>query len=149
MNAVPTNMLEDEQIRGIQPVARPFKLTDGRGLYLLVMPNGSRYWHYKYRLDGKQKTLALGVYPKVSIDAARTGRDEARTILANGGDPMAAKREAVKQKGTEKVALPTFRLSMAGDAITIQTRDETLKLTPEQTVAVRSFLIATPSEAKP
>lgn len=140
-------MLKAEQIRAIQPIARPFKLTDGRGLYLLVMPNGSKYWQYRYRFDGKQKTLALGVYPKISIETARAGRDEARRILANGGDPMEAKREAKQRR--EKVSIsPAFQLLMTGDALTIETYGETLTLTPEQTAAVRAFLIANPNEVK-
>lgn len=141
-------MLKTEQIRAIQPIARPFKLTDGRGLYLLVMPNGSKYWQYRYRFDGKQKTLTLGVYPKISLEAARAGRDEARRILANGGDPMEAKREAIKQRRAKVSIPPAFQLLMAGDALTIQAYGETLTLTPEQTVAVRAFLIVTPSEVK-
>lgn len=143
---VPTNMLKAEQIRAIQPIGRAFKLTDGLGLYMLIMPNGSKYWHYRYGLGGKQKTLALGVYPKISLETARAGRDKARRILANGGDPMEAKREAVKQKRAKVSIPPAFQLSMTSDALTIQAYGETLTLTPEQTAAVRTFLIATPSE---
>ncbi|MEQ1525618.1 MAG: Arm DNA-binding domain-containing protein [Gallionella sp.] len=143
---MPTNILKYEQIRAIQPSVRPFKLTDGRGLYLLVMPNGSKYWQLAYRFTRKQKTLSLGVYPKISLEAARAGRDEARRILANGGNPMEAKRAAIKLKREKVNVPPAFQLSMRGDALTIQTKGETLMLTTEQTAAIRSFLIATPSE---
>jgi transposase-like protein len=68
------------------------KIFDGRGLYLLVMPNGGRYWRYNYRFDGKLKTLALGVHPDVSLDKARARQQVARTLLADGVDPSARKR---------------------------------------------------------
>ena len=68
------------------------KIFDGRGLYLLVMPNGGRYWRYNYRFDGKLKTLSLGVYPDVSLDKARARHQVARTLLAEGVDPSARKR---------------------------------------------------------
>lgn len=56
-------------------------------MHLLVHPNGSKYWRMQYRFDGKQKMLALGVYPDISLADARTRRDEARKLLANGIDP--------------------------------------------------------------
>jgi hypothetical protein len=68
------------------------KIFDGRGLYLLLMPNGGRYWRYNYRFDGKLKTLALGVHPDVSLDKARARHQVARTLLADGVDPSARKR---------------------------------------------------------
>jgi len=68
------------------------KIFDGRGLYLLVMPNGSRYWRYNYRFDGKLKTLALGVHPDVPLEKARARHQVARTMLAEGIDPSARKR---------------------------------------------------------
>lgn len=58
--------------------AKPYKLGDGGGMYLEIMPNGSKYWRLKYRLNGKEKRLALGVYPDVTIAEAREGRDKAR-----------------------------------------------------------------------
>jgi integrase len=71
--------------------------TDGRGMYLLVMPSG-KYWRMNYRFDGKQKTLALGVYPDVSLLKARARRDKARELLADGIDPGEAKKEAQAEK---------------------------------------------------
>jgi transposase InsO family protein len=69
-----------------KPTDKQYKLTDGSG-HLLVHPNGSRYWRLQYRFGGKQKMLALGVYPDVSFADARARRDEARKLLANGIDP--------------------------------------------------------------
>ncbi|HTC53355.1 MAG TPA: integrase arm-type DNA-binding domain-containing protein, partial [Steroidobacteraceae bacterium] len=74
---------------------RPYKLSDGRGLYLLVNPNGSRLWRFRYRLAGVEKLLSLGNYPDTSLQKARMKRDAARTLLADGGDPS-AKRKAEK-----------------------------------------------------
>lgn len=70
------------------------KLADDRGLYLLVTASGSKLWRLKYRIDGKEKKLALGSYPEVSLKEARTRRDTARTSAEAGTDPAAAKREA-------------------------------------------------------
>lgn len=85
-------MLTDSQIRNARPSGTPFKLFDARGLYLHVMPNGGRYWRFKYRFCGKEKVLALGVYPDVPLARARTRHQAAREILAQGSDPAAAKR---------------------------------------------------------
>lgn len=75
------------------------KHTDGFGMYLLVMASG-KYWRMNYRIDGKQKTLALGVYPDVSLAKARQRRDKAREQLADGIDPGAAKQEAKQARAT-------------------------------------------------
>ena len=72
---------------------KPQKLTDGGGMYLLVQPNGAKYWRLNYRFAGKRKTLALGVYPDISLVDARDRREVSRKQLANGIDPSAAKQE--------------------------------------------------------
>ncbi|GAA0442812.1 hypothetical protein GCM10009095_07970 [Sphingomonas molluscorum] len=71
---------------------KAYKLNDADGLYLLVTPQGGRYWRLNYRLSGRYKTLALGVYPKVSLADAREARDRARSALAAGEDPFARKK---------------------------------------------------------
>jgi hypothetical protein len=58
-------------VSNAKPRAKPYKLSDERGLYLLVTPKGQRYWRFKYRFDGKEKTLAFGVFPDVSLADAR------------------------------------------------------------------------------
>jgi len=62
-------MLKVCTVKQAKPQGKPFKLSDGKGLYLLVHPNGSKYWRIDYRFAGKRKTLALGVYPEVSLTA--------------------------------------------------------------------------------
>ncbi len=79
--------LSDTAVRNAKPTAKPYKLTDDKGLFLLIHPNGSKYWRQKYRFDGKEKTLAHGVYPDVGLKEARARRDESRKLLAAGIDP--------------------------------------------------------------
>ena len=74
-------------VRAAKPGAKPVKLSDSGGLYLLVQPHGSKLWRLAYRFNGKQKTLAFGVYPTVSLADARNYRDEAKKLLARSIDP--------------------------------------------------------------
>lgn len=83
------------------------KHTDGQGMYLHVLPAG-KYWRMAYRMGGKQKTLALGVYPEVSLAKARKRREEARELLAEGLDPSAAKQSAEQAQLAE--AANTFEV---------------------------------------
>ncbi|WP_195606483.1 tyrosine-type recombinase/integrase [Klebsiella oxytoca] len=76
-----------------KPREKAYKLADGAGLYLEVVPSGSRYWRMKYRFNGKEKRMAFGVYPAVSLAQARALRDEAKKKLAEGIDPSFAKKE--------------------------------------------------------
>ena len=95
-------MLTDAQIRSPRRAQKPWKVADGGGLHLLVAPNGGRYWRYSYRFNGKQKTLALGVYPDVTLAMARTRHQHARQHLADGIGP-GAERET-SEKNFEAVA---------------------------------------------
>ncbi|WP_102959408.1 tyrosine-type recombinase/integrase [Mangrovicella endophytica] len=79
--------LSDLQIRALKPSDRPRKHSDGGGLHLLVSPNGSKLWRLAYRFDGKQKLLAFGAYPIVSLSDARARRDDAKTLLKRNVDP--------------------------------------------------------------
>ncbi|MCZ0120898.1 integrase family protein [Escherichia coli] len=97
------NVLSPKQIENAKPKTNDYKLTDGGSLYLLVRKTGGKYWRMNYRFDGKQVTLALGVYPDVSLATARKRRDEARQLLADGRDP----REAKKPKKEDPIS-PTF-----------------------------------------
>ena len=93
--------LTDPKVKQAMPKQRDYKLSDEKGLYLLVKKNGSKYWRYKYRFAGKEKLLALGVYPEISLKKARGDRDEARIVLKNGIDPS-DKRRAEKIAGVEQ-----------------------------------------------
>ncbi|QSA97511.1 integrase arm-type DNA-binding domain-containing protein [Methylococcus sp. EFPC2] len=96
-------MLQDIEARKAKPAEKPYKLTDERGLYLLVNPNGGKLWRMNYRHWGKQKTLSFGIYPDVSLAVARTRRDEARQLLAQDIDPGVQKK-AAKTAGAERAA---------------------------------------------
>ncbi|HHC1366713.1 TPA: tyrosine-type recombinase/integrase [Klebsiella pneumoniae] len=85
--------LNARQVDAAKPREKAYKLADGAGLYLEVVPSGSRYWRMKYRFNGKEKRLAFGVYPAVSLAQARALRDEAKKKLAEGIDPSFAKKE--------------------------------------------------------
>ncbi|MEO2217927.1 integrase arm-type DNA-binding domain-containing protein [Chromobacterium vaccinii] len=86
--------LTDAAIKSAKPRedGKHLKLTDGQGLSLWVMPTGAKYWRLKYRINGKEKLLALGVYPEVSLKAARLKRDDARKQIADGEDPAAMRK---------------------------------------------------------
>jgi integrase len=85
-------MLTDIRVRSAKPSKVPFKLSDGGGLHLLIQPHGSKLWRLAYRFAGKQKTLALGVYPTVTLQEARQRRDAAKRLLVKGIDPSTRRR---------------------------------------------------------
>lgn len=84
--------LTDVKVRSAKPTEKPYKLTDGEGMHLMVHPNGSKYWRLQYRFDGKQKMLALGIYPEISLSEARQRRDDAKRQVANAIDPSEQKK---------------------------------------------------------
>lgn len=91
--------LTDVQIRRLKPGDRPFRRADGGGLFVEVRPNGSKLWRMAYRYDDKQKLLSFGAYPATSLASARVKRQEAKTLLADGIDPLAnAKAERAQQR---------------------------------------------------
>lgn len=95
--------LTDTAIRNLQPKDKPFKVFDERGLHILVMPTGGKWWRFKYRFNGKDKQLSLGVYPDVSLKSARVRRDEARKQVAAGIDPS-EHRKAQKSAHADRLA---------------------------------------------
>lgn len=86
--------LTDIAVKNAKPSDKQIKLSDGKGLYLLVHPNGSKYWQAAYRYDGKQKVFSIGTYPSVSLSEARTSLLEMKSLLANGIDPLQQKKAA-------------------------------------------------------
>ncbi len=79
-------------VKNSKPQEKQYKLTDEKGMYLLVKPNGGKYFRFNYRIHGKRKTLAIGIYPDITLKEARDKRDTARNQIANGIDPMAEKK---------------------------------------------------------
>jgi integrase len=95
------------QIKNAKPAEKAYKLFDGRGLHLEVAPSGGKWWRFKYRYEGKDKRISLGVYPDVSLEDARKRRDEARQTLAQGIDPSAVRKAA---KALENAKTETFEV---------------------------------------
>lgn len=90
--------LTDATIRVLKPKVKPYKVSDFEGLFMTVKPTGSRLWHFKYRIDGKEKLLSIGVYPEITLAQARGKKDEARALLASGKDPGDAKKDQQRQE---------------------------------------------------
>ncbi|MFC3395057.1 tyrosine-type recombinase/integrase [Brenneria rubrifaciens] len=93
--------LNDSKIRNLKSSAKPFKVSDSHGLYLLINPGGSRLWYLKYRIDGKESRLSLGAYPNVSLTDARQQRDGIRKMLAQNINP--AQQRAAEQAARSPV----------------------------------------------
>jgi len=98
---LPSDKLTELGVRKAKPSSKPKKFSDGGGLFLLLHPSGSKYWRMKYRFIGKEKLLAFGVWPEVSLTEARKKRNEAKQLLKSGKDPSAAKKNL---KVSQKVA---------------------------------------------
>jgi Arm DNA-binding domain len=127
-------MLNDTKIRNAKPRERDYKLTDFDGLYLLVCKNGSKLWRFAYRFEGKQKQIALGHYPEVSLAEARERRDASRKLLASGKNPSLERR-------LEKIARAaggnTFR-DVAEEFLDKQRREERSEATLMKTAGYSS-----------
>jgi len=101
--------LTESAVKKAKPAEKQFKLSDGGGLYLLVHTNGSKYWRFDFRYEGKQKSSSLGVWPEVTLDKARLKRDEAKRKISSGINPIEEKKEKivsrlnqVQEKGSEE-----------------------------------------------
>jgi len=98
--------LTDTKIKSLKAREKQYKVSDGKNLFLIITPTGSRYWRFKYIFNGKEKLLALGVYPEVTLAQARERRDEARQQLADGNDPSFVKQ--IKQRAKKQAVLNSF-----------------------------------------
>lgn len=93
--------LTDTKVRSAKPQEKEYTLVDGDGMFLLIHPNGSKYWRFRFRFGGKQHLMAFGVYPETSLADARQKREEVRRLVAAGVDPREHKR-AVKEEQTKE-----------------------------------------------
>jgi integrase len=121
--------LSEVRVRAAKPKDKPYKLFDERGLYLRVERSGGRLWRFRYHFGGKEKLLALGAYPDVSLKRAREKREEARRLVANGIDPSA-------QRQREKLSQTTTFESIADEWLSLQSN----KLAQETQEILRSRL---------
>ncbi len=95
--------LTDTKVRSAKPEAKEYSLVDGDGMFLLIHPNGSKYWRFRFRFGGKQHLMAFGVYPETSLADARQKREEARKLVAAGIDPREHKRAVKEQQAKENI----------------------------------------------
>lgn len=104
-------LLKDTVIKNIKPGVKDTRLNDGKGLYLLVKPEGAKWWRFDYSIGGKRKTLSLGVYPVTGLSDARRKADEARIQISNNIDPSTIRKDV---KAALKLTLENERLLNAG-----------------------------------
>ena len=130
--------ITDAEIHALKPKKTPYKVSVGRGAYLLVKPNGRKYWRLKYHLDGKENLYSLGVFPRVSVQAAMAERDSVRALIRRGISPSVVRRDT---KANAEGRTPLFRLglSIAG-ALRIETEAYAITLTRIQTQTLATFL---------
>jgi integrase len=112
--------LTDIAIRNAKPGVKPIKMADGAGMFLLVTPAGGKLWRLKYRIDGREKLLAIGAYPEIGLSDARKRRDEARALVALGKDPS---REKQRDKVRSRVQAENTFAALANEYCTKRRRD--------------------------
>ncbi len=129
--------LTDAEIKSFKPKEKPYKKSDSLGLYLLIHPNGSKYWRLKYKIYGKEKVYAIGKYPLVGLSDARRARYEAKKLINDGIDPTDARKseykrleqihsntfEKVALRWHEKMAQTKWKESNAKDILRVMKRD--------------------------
>jgi hypothetical protein len=133
---MPSMKLTDVRVRSAKPGQSPYKMSDGGGLHILVLPSGSKLWRLAYRFAGKQKTLALGSYPAVSLAAAREQRGRAKGLLRSGIDPSAERRAA---KAARRAGAENSFSAIAEECIAKWTREGRAEATLEK----RRYLLRT------
>lgn len=102
--------LTDTAVKNFKPEEEPYSRYDEDGLYVIVNPNGSKWWRVRYEFDGRKNTLTAGVYPKVTLGMARKERDRIKQQLAQGIDPSAErKRKKAEAQQAEAEAANTFK----------------------------------------
>ena len=95
--ATPASNLSDIAVKALKPKKKAYRKFDGQGLYIEVSPTGSKYWRFKYRIHGKERRMAFGVYPEISLREARDKREEARKLLRDNIDPSKNKKRKKAQ----------------------------------------------------
>lgn len=117
--------LSDLAVKSAKPGPKPYKLSDERGMYLLVDSRGGRWWRLKYRIDGREKSLSLGTYPDTPLKRAREKRDEARRLIADGIDPSTVRQAARASLENTFEGIAREHLALQGkklDAVTFKKR---------------------------
>ena len=102
MPKITYNALTDTSIRNSKSRQKQYKIFDGQGLFVLIHPNGSKYFRYRYKFEGKEKVMALGVYPETTLKEAREKRLEAQRLVKDGLDPVRFRLEIRAKREKEK-----------------------------------------------
>lgn len=130
--------ITDAEFLALKPKDTRYKVSIGKGAYLLVMPNGHKYWRLKFYLNGKENAYALGVFPDIPIKAALAARDSAKALIKEGINPAMARREAKHHAAFRE---PLFLLALSKNGtLTIENDTNVLALTVQQTQALAAFL---------
>jgi len=139
----------DEAAHAIAPADKPRKVTVGLGLYLLVNPNGSRWWRFRFRFNGRQNTLSCGIFPDVGVGEAIVRRDQYRTLLADGLNPSdhnkVERADQYRQREEQRDAA-RFLVDSAG-ALSVRLGNRVVLLSSPETAELRAFLDATKTVA--
>jgi integrase len=145
-----SRLLTDAKVRNVKPEAKPKKHKDGGGLYLLVQPNGTKLWRYKFRLHGNESTLAIGGYPDLSLADARAAHMAARTMVAKGQNPVhtrqadrrqAAQLAALAKHGAFMNVLQAWRDKTDPDLAPLTIRQRNREITKYLVPAFRQFTV--------
>ena len=144
---LPNMKLSVEQIDALPVPLRPLKLHDGHGLFLLAQPDGARYWRQNYTWAGKRRTLSAGVYPAVSLEAARVESERLRASVAAGVDPSSIRkgaRQAVKAEALAAAARKPARFLIDHEGrLSVCLPERLFVLLPAEVQELRVFLNAT------
>ena len=116
-------MITKEQILSAEPRQKKYKLSCGEGLYVMVMPSGSKYWQYKYRFNGKANAVSFGVFPAVSMDDARGRCEEAKKMLSDKIDPNSKRKIFTVKQAMDAAEKLRLFFSHYGDEKTIPVID--------------------------
>ena len=134
-------MFDDAAIDAAQARERPYKLTVGSGVFVLVHPNGAKYWRYKCRVGGRETSLSLGVFPTVTPADAMTERDRIRAQVHAGMNPSGVRKAA--RAAVLEAADTTFSVSLSSTGeLSVTLHGYLVRLTRHQTDAIRSTLLA-------
>jgi len=121
--------------------SKPTRLNDGNSLYLIINPDGSKWWRFDFKFAGKRKTLSMGDYPKTDLSTARENRDKARELLANGINPSDQRKAAkIKEKAASKTQSEDRFLIDNKGALTLKLGRRTIVLTQAETMELSAFL---------
>lgn len=137
----PQITIQDKEIKDLKAKEKPYKFTIGKSLYLLINPNGSKYWRMKYIFLGKEKTLSFGVYPEISIEEAIYQRDIAKELLKKHIDPVLHRKLQKQQQEEVEDKKSELEISLKNDGnLIIKKNFKSILITKEELQSLKSFI---------